>query len=173
VASAYPEAASIWTRWDGVETIGEKRLAWRALDAADDEDWARAVLADQLALSRMARPGTTKWPWKTARTDWDPSLLTDAGPGLESVGYLPDEQILELAGVFEPDEHVPLRDIMTVRALIGTAKSRDGHPLRGVRVMFADAAMAEREAVPLLDAGAEIAYLDENGQRRPLDPAKL
>jgi hypothetical protein len=48
-------------------------------------------------------------------------------------------------------------------------ETASGDPLNTVRVIFADRPMAFRERVPLLDAGAEVWYVDREGQRRPAD----
>jgi hypothetical protein len=165
---AYPQAVSFWSRWDGWEDAGTVRLAWRALDATTDEDWARAVLADQMALARAARPGTTEWP-PGGGMDWADMLLSREGHGLEPVGYLPDERLFELAGYFDVDEHVPLRDVLTIRALLAAGQTSDGHALETVRVTFADLRTARAEGVPLVDAGAQVAYVDDAGQVLTLD----
>jgi hypothetical protein len=158
----------LWRHWDTAETFGGLRLAARALDSLGDEAWAREVLPSQMALARAARPGATTWPAR-ACDEWDPVLIARPDHGLETVGYLPDEQALELAGHFEPHEHVALRDILTVRALLESGQTSTGHPLHSVRVVFEDPATATRERVPLLDAGAEVWYVDRDGERRRVD----
>jgi hypothetical protein len=168
VAAGYLHPEVFWGAWDGQERGTDRHLLWRAVDAVHDEDWADEVLADQLDLARAARPGLTRWPHPDD-DDWDRGLLTPPEHRLEVVGYLPDEQVLELAGYFGPGEHVPLSDVYTVRSLTEAGRTTDGRPLRAVRVFFPDADMAAREAVPLLDAGAEVWYEDAAAGRRPLE----
>lgn len=161
-----PAEQRFWASWDSVQTRGGLRLASRALTAVTDEQWLRAVLPDQLALARLARPGETTWPRHAE--DWDAHLLRRDGVRLEPVGYLPGEAAYELAGVFGPDEHVPLADILTIRAMVEAGRTSQGHPLNEIRVVFSDEATARREATPLLDAGAIVEFVDADGERAML-----
>jgi hypothetical protein len=169
VAADYLRPERFWSCWPGQERHGERRLLLRAMDAVHEEDWVDAVLADQLELARAARPALTRW-YQPGAEDWDSPGLAAPEHRLEVVGYLPDEQVFELAGYFAPEEHVPLVDLLTILAMTQAGRTADGHPLRAVRVVFPDRDMAEREAVPLLDVGAEVWYLDEAGERERLEP---
>jgi hypothetical protein len=168
VATGYLRPEVFWTAWDGHQRIGGKRLVWRAAGAVREEDWAVTVLADQLELARAARPGLTWW-FHPVEVDWNEPLVAPPEHRLEVVGYLPGEQVLELAGWFDEDEHVPLADILTIRALTEAGRTSDDRPLRTVRVIFPEADMAAREAVPLLDVGAEVLYEDREGEHRPVE----
>ena len=56
----------------------------------------------------------------------------------------------------------------TLAALLRSGRLTDGRPLKEVRVVFADEAMARRERRPLLDNGVRVRFYDASGALQDL-----
>lgn len=170
VNDAYDDPAVFWKAWDNVETLGNRKLCTRALDALGRERWLGETFERTMALARAAKPKRTAYPlvqftgvegpW------WDYGDVQDekAGwPMLDLVGYEPKTKTLEYAAKPNHRGHVLIQELQTLKGIVDHGKSPDGEPVKVVRVVFADEKQARTEKRPLLDVGAKVYYLDKKG----------
>jgi hypothetical protein len=86
---------------------------------------------------------------------------------LRPVAYFPDTQTLEMTAFLPPGREVPEAEIEAVAHLL--AAGIGGRPVRSVRVILSDRAMALRAHRALREAGAEAWFMDaETGEAQPL-----
>jgi hypothetical protein len=162
---AYADPAPFWAAWDEDQAEGGQHLLTRHLDAAATPDWFRAVFDAQWAMARAARPGETFYGRRIAPAGCE-ELLTRGESCLRQVGYRDGE--VELAGFVPPGQHVPPWEILAWNEVLGDGRLADGSPVAAVRVVFRNEEMARREATPLLDIGAQVAYLGRDGLYHPV-----
>lgn len=99
-----------------------------------------------------------------------PPVILEAGPEdhlLRPVAYFPDTQTVEMTCFLPPERQLPGAELEALAGLF--ARGAGGRPVRSVRVVLFDRAMALRALRPLREAGAEAWFLDpETGEARPL-----
>jgi hypothetical protein len=181
VADAYEDPDYFWTVWDSVERVGGQRVCVRALEELDDRDWLARTFEQTMRLARLAKPGLTYYNeprWVDAFRPWweygDIQQEKGGYPALAPVGYEAKSKTFEFAGFCtktpierggpEP-RHVLIREIHDVRALVAAKRDADGRPVETVRVVFPEQWMARQERRPLLDAGAQVFYMDRKSGR--------
>jgi hypothetical protein len=99
-----------------------------------------------------------------------PPVILEAGPEdrlLRPVAYFPDTQTVEMTCFLQPGRTLPEHELEALAGLF--ARGAGGRPVRSVRVVLFDRAMALRALRPLREAGAEAWFMDpETGEVRPL-----
>lgn len=99
-----------------------------------------------------------------------PPVVLEAGPEdrlLRPVAYFPDTQTLEMTCFLPPERTLPPHELEALAGLF--VRGAGGRPVRSVRVVLFDRAMALRALWPLREAGAEAWFMDpETGEVRPL-----
>lgn len=171
VAEAYDDPTVFWKAWDHVETLGQRKLCTRALDALRWERWLGETFERTMALARAAKPKRTQFPivqlvggeepW------WEFGDVQDekAGwPMLDLVGYEPKTETLEYAAKPRHRGHVLIQELQNLKAIVEDGKTPDGKPVKTVRAVFLDEAQARAEKRPLLDVGVEVYYLDKTDE---------
>lgn len=168
VEAAYEDAPAFWKAWDGVEWYGEQALAWRAKEARYQETWLQRVVPSNLALARIARPGTTHYGVVHPQP-WERPFYEGPARRLKPAGYHPEKHIVAFTCWLAASEHLCAADICAVLELRKKGTDADGRPVSEVHVFFGRKEMAERERRPLLDVGARVFYdEDETGETKEL-----
>jgi len=168
VAEAYDDPLAFWRiGWERVGERDGRHLLGRALGATDTESFLGAVLPGQWALARAARPGRTRY-------DYAPPLPEEAGAffageqSLYPVGHIVPGDMIECTCALSPGEHIPGWEIFALRDLLGTGTIESvaggSLPVRGARVIFAEPEAALLEKRPLLDIGARVYVLGDDGE---------
>jgi hypothetical protein len=134
-----------------VERVGDIVLVGRALHGFSDFDFLSAILPGQWHLARAARRG---------RVDYDIGPVPDwargtfaAGPrGLREVMRRNGEVLLSCE-----DDEVKGHEVYAIRDML-----RSG-AVRKVKVLFLSEGPAREQAQPLIEAGAEVDFLCDDG----------
>ena len=157
VEAGYADPGPYWRSWDTRDELGDDRvLVTRALDVLDERDYKRAVYPRIWELVHAARPGTCT---RFGVADLWPQDLPhfDEGEGfLRQLGYDARDQSIEFTAVVPDGEHLRPREIMLWARHLSNGRLPAGELLSRVKFTFVDAAMADREKRPLLDAGIEV-----------------
>jgi hypothetical protein len=165
VAGAYADPGAFWAAWDEDRVRGDLHLLSRHLEEASTPAWFDAAFESQWAMARAARPGGTVYGGLAAPPGCE-ALLMRGESRLHRAGYRDGR--VELAAFVPADAHIPPWEILTWNEALLRGRLEDGSPLSALRVVFRDEAMARREATPLLDIGAEVAYLGRDGEYHTL-----
>jgi hypothetical protein len=160
VEQAYREPQAFWAAWGARTKAGELHLLSRHLDVASTADWFRAIFEDQWAMARAARPGDTFFGGKVVPDGCEELLMRGKGR-LSQVGYR--DGVVQLAGFVPEGEHVPPWEILTWSEVLSRGSLDDGSPVSELVIVFRNEAMARREATPLLDMGAKVAFMGRDG----------
>lgn len=163
VAAAYADPAAFWeSGWSGVERHGDRALLWRAPDARDSADFLRAVLPQQWALARAARPRLTRYALPSVEPGEEPVYRAEE-PVLQPAVYDAATGEVELACGAPPPAHVPGWQVFDLLSVLQAGALDDGRPVRSARVVFLFPEAAREEKRPLLDVGARVMWYDEAG----------
>ena len=165
VAAAYNDPGPFWAAWGENQARGEHHLLARHLDAASTPAWFRACFEDHWAMARAARPGDTFYGRKVAPPGCE-DLLARGESRLRQVGYRDGH--VELAGFVPDGARVPPWEVLTWSEVLLRGSLDDGSPVSSLRVVFRNEEMARREATPLLDIGAQVAFLGRDGMYHPV-----
>lgn len=153
----YADPSGYWRSWDTQRELRDGRvLVTRALDVLDELAYKRAVYPRIWELVHAAKPGLCRG-FDVADLWTEDLAFFDEGEGfLRQLGYDEHEQSIEFTAVVPEGEHLRPREIMLWARHRADGVLPTGQPLRRVKFTFVDAAMAEREKRPLLDAGIEV-----------------
>lgn len=163
VVEDYDDPQAFWDAgWSSIEDLGTVRIAVRALDAVSAPDYLRAVEPHQRALARAAKPGRTTY--YDGRVSGEELAVYEATPRHLQASYSSADQALVLTAVLEPGQHIAGQEIDGIFRTLGGKKLPDGRPLKEVRVVFSDETAARTEKRPLLDVGARVFHLGDDGQ---------
>jgi hypothetical protein len=166
IACDYVDPRAYWGGWDAMTDLKDGRvLLTRALDVADEVEYKRRTYPATWAMARAARPGLTSYA-HSAEHELRPgerALLEGEETTLWQVGYHPAEQWAEFTAMVPDDAHIAAREIFMLHDLLVAKQLPSGRPLRSVRVIFPNRAMAEREARPLFDNGVAVQFLSDKG----------
>ncbi len=154
--------------WEQIEPYGDRLLLLRALSAASGAEFLAAVQQQQRALARLAKPGRTIYGGQESPDPEERAVYHSGPPRLRLTGYLEPEQTLVFTCTLEPHEHIQGWEIDRLHKILAAGKLDDGRLIREARLIFPDEASAQREKRPLLDVGAKVQYLDENGDHLSL-----
>lgn|SRR5690606_1842436 len=165
VEAAYRDPAPFWSAWSEDASSGDLHLLSRHLDVATTADWFRATFDDQWAMARAANPGDTFFGQSVAPPGCE-GMLRKGKSALKEVGYR--DGYVELAGFVGPNEHVPPWEILHWSGVLLDGALPDGRPVHELRVVFRNEEMARREATPLLDMEAKVAYFAPDGTYQDL-----
>ncbi len=137
----------------------ERHFFARHLDAGSNAAWFRACFADQWRLAWRAKPGTTFYGVSMPEECAD--LLAFDRTHLRQVGYRDGH--VEVAAFLPADATIAPAEVLAWSNVLRSGKLGDGSPVSHVRIVFRDEAMARRAATPLLDIGAEVAFMSRSG----------
>jgi hypothetical protein len=164
VEKEYERPEVFWQAgWESVQTIGERSLVLRAMQAADSVDFLKAVITPQWDMARAARPGRTQYSAADPLPEEMP-IYRACQRTLEPVGYAESLRLMEYSSYLDPDQHVCGWEIFALRDLIEDRALPDGRPVETVRVVFYTEEMAQREKRPLLDIGVHVHYESSAGE---------
>ncbi|NUQ23493.1 MAG: hypothetical protein HUU34_06050 [Saprospiraceae bacterium] len=163
VTEMYEHPDVFWNLpWDSKDVFGSKILLTRCLDKTGNVELLKAILDQQWALSRAAKPGLTQY-FDPAPRDNEMQIYKSSGPFLQQVGYVEKENLLEFSCLLGENDHIAGWEIFNIMLLLDEQALPDGRPLETIRVVFFKKEMAEREKRPLLDVGAKVFYQHESG----------
>jgi hypothetical protein len=164
VEQSYDQAEVFWKAgWSSIEEYGAKYLLLRGMNAIENLSFLSEVLPHQWDMARTAKPGLIKYYRPNPQPE-EMEIFNAGEPRLNRVGYVKTEQLVEYTCYVEPDEHIQGWEIYKIRDLIKAGSLEDGRKVDGVRIVFPNCEMAEREKRPLLDVGAKVFYLNTSGE---------
>ncbi len=162
VSQYYEHEDSFWNGWEKIAHDENMYLLARALDAAGDLEFLKAVQGHQWAMARAAKPGKTIYEYFEIVKET--AHVFSGGPEyLKAVAYLPDKKTMEMSCYVEEPGHISPLQIYQVFQLLEEGALPDGRPLQTIRIVFPEKAMADREKRPLLDIGARVFFENSEG----------
>ncbi|HEY3341482.1 MAG TPA: hypothetical protein VGK81_05665 [Anaerolineae bacterium] len=168
VQAAYDQPTVFWRAgWSHVEQTGDAYLLQRAMDITCSVDYLRAVLSQQWALARAAKPKQTRYSLPNPLPEEVP-ILNSGAQTLHPYGYHSELARMEYTCILEKDSHIGGWEILGLYQLLREGKMPDGSPVSRARVLFYEQWMAEQEKRPLLDIGAQVAYIAADGKELEL-----
>jgi hypothetical protein len=168
VEAAYDKPAVFWSAgWSHVEQTGDAYLLQRAMDTTCSVDYLRAVLPHQWALARGAKPKQTRYYLPNPLPEETP-ILNSGEQMLHAYGYHSELARMEYTCYLEKEAHVGGWEILGLYQLLREGKLPDGSPVSNARVLFYEQWMAGQEKRPLLDIGAQVAYIASDGKELEL-----
>lgn len=153
--------------FETVERFGDRKLLLRGMGAVCGPEYLEQIIDQQWALARAALPKQTRY----ALPQPEPSELSifRRGAGrLEFVGYVASEATVEYSCVLGRGQHISGWEIYGLWDLVQEGRTREGHEVKGVRVVFLDAWAAQQEKRPLLDVGCRVYHYGEDGELHEL-----
>ena len=161
VAQDYDWPEAFWDAWDSTQAFGNRRLLLRAAAAATGEQFLEQSLDGHWAMVRAAKGGRTEFTLPQP-TETEHPIYRRGSRAMQTVGYHPQEQCLELACGIQPGKHVNGWEIFDLWSALAEGKLPDGRSLRAAHVVFLERTVAEQEKRPLLDVGARVFYQDSS-----------
>ena len=164
VEAAYDQPNLFWNAgWARTEQVGQAHLLQRAMDVTSSAEYLRQVQPHQWALARAAKPKLTRYYLPNPLPAEKP-ILNGSEQTLHAYGYHDGLQRVEYTCLLETGAHVGGWEILGLYQLLREGKLPDGSPVNRARVLFYEQWMAEQEKRPLLDIGAQVAYIAAGGQ---------
>ena len=163
VQAAYDKPDAFWNAgWSSVEQMGNAYLLQRAMGTMSSADYLRAVLPHQWALARAAKPRQTRYYLPDPLPE-ETAILNNGEQTLHTYGYHSELARIEYTCYLEGDAHIAGWEILGLYQLMRDGTLPDGSPVTQARVLFYEQWMAEQEKRPLLDIGAQVAYMAGDG----------
>lgn len=128
----------------------------------DNLDFLFAVYQTYWELARAAKPGLTQYQDPNPRPE-EREIFFAGAPLLDLVGFRTKERMVEYTCHTEPNQHIQGWEIYELRQWLKKRTLEDGTPIQGIRVVFPNREMANREKRPLLDIGAQVRYYNRIG----------
>lgn len=160
VEQSYDHPEVFWNAgWSSIEQFGEQYLLLRCLDKLENLAFLQAVEQHLWNMARAAKAGLIKYYYPEVEPE-EEEIFFAGEPRLNIVGYSAEEQIIEYTCCVEADEHIQGWEIYKLREWVREGTLEDGRPINGIRVVFPNEEMAQREKRPLLDIGVKVIYLN-------------
>lgn len=165
VDAAYRDPSAFWNAWDHHQKAGDRHLLVRGVEAATSAEWFQALFENEWAMARAARPGRTRIGLRRAPEGCEGILMKGKGC-MREVGVR--DGLVELAAFVPEGAHIPPWEILSWNEILLRGKRDDGSHVSSLRVVFRNERMARAEGIPLVDIGAQVAFLARDGHYHAL-----
>ena len=164
----YDDPEAFWAAgWTKVAEHRGQHLLVRGGEARFGPDFLSAIIDDHWAMGRAAKSQRTRYSKPYIITE-EKEIFCSGEKRLHFIGYAEDEKLMEYSCALNPGEHIHGWEIYGLFDIVTEKKTRDGSPVKTVRIVFLDEWAARQEKRPLLDIGCRVYHYDDEGELREL-----
>jgi hypothetical protein len=168
VARNYEDPEAFWAAgWTKAAEHRGQHLLVRGGEAGFGPDFLRSIIHDHWSMARAAGPNRTRYARPRVIAE-EAEVFRAGEPGLHFVGYAAGDELIEYSCALTPGEHIQGWEIYALFDIVTVKKTRDGSPVKVVRIVFLEEWMAKQEKRPLLDIGCRVYHYGEGGELREL-----